>query len=131
MNREEDDFLEDLMSELRGDKVDNSIESQVEREPSEISTPKRAGLLQMFSEEKEESSGVEPIINDNSNLNKSVIEESPQEKRSTGTGLLGKLFGGGPESSTAEEVSKGVSDDINSAIDSKVVEEESFRWFIF
>ena len=71
MNREEDDFLEDLMSELRGDKVDNSIESQVEREPSEISTPKRAGLLQMFSEEKGESSGVEPIINDNSNLNKS------------------------------------------------------------
>lgn len=105
MNREDDDFLEDLMNEFRGEKEEDSPQVEIESKHSEPSTPKRAGLLQVFSEGKSESSGVtESIANEDTDLNIGVSEERDYKEKPSGGGLFGKLFAKDTEFNNLEEV---------------------------
>lgn len=122
MNREDNDFLEDLMNEFREDKKENSGQVGMESKPDEPSTPKRTGLLKMFSEE-ESDGATESLINDNSN--RGVSEEEGYKENPVGTGLLGKLFGGEPESKISEEVTYESSGSINSKSEPESGEKEN------
>ena len=122
MSREDNDFLEDLMNEFREDKKENSGQVEIDSKPDEPSTPKRTGLLQMFSEEKSDGT-TESLINDNSN--RGVSEEEGHKENPVGTGLLGKLFGGEPEPKISEEVTYESSGTINSTSEPESGEKEN------
>ena len=105
MNRDDDNFLEDLMNEFREEKKDDSPQVEIESKQSEPRIPKRTGLLQMFSEEKSESSDVtKPITNGDLNLNRGVNEERNYKEKPAGRGLFGKLFNEDSESNNSPEV---------------------------
>lgn len=126
MKRDDDDFLEDLMNEFREEKKEDSPQVEIESKHSEPSTPKRTGLLQMFSDENSESSGdTEPITNEDLNLNRGVNEEKDYKDKPASRGLFGKLFNEDSDSNVSSNVTIEDSDATRSPLNLEFGEQEN------